>query len=49
MTTAPAPQPTRPAIRQLLGDNPAVVLTFVFVALFLATDVVNRAQKARRS
>jgi ribose transport system permease protein len=47
MTTAPAPQRTRPAIRQLLGDNPAVVLTFVFVALFLATDVVNRAQEGQ--
>jgi ribose transport system permease protein len=45
MTAAPAPRRTRPAIRQLLGDNPAVVLTFVFVAIFLATDIVNRAQE----
>jgi len=47
MTAAPAPQRTRPAIRQLLGDNPAVVLTFVFVAIFLATDIVNRAQEGQ--
>jgi ribose transport system permease protein len=47
MTAAPAPQRTRPALRQLLGDNPAVVLTFVFVALFLATDIVNRAQEGQ--
>jgi len=45
MTAAPAPRRTRPAVRQLLGDNPAVVLTFVFVAIFLATDIVNRAQE----
>jgi len=45
MTAAPAPRRTRPAFRQLLGDNPAVVLTFVFVAIFLATDIVNRAQE----
>jgi ribose transport system permease protein len=47
MTAAPAPQRTRPALRQLLGDNPSVVLTFVFVALFLATDIVNRAQEGQ--
>jgi len=47
MTAAPAPQRTRPAIRQLLGDNPAVVLTFVFIAIFLATDIVNRAQEGQ--
>jgi ribose transport system permease protein len=47
MTAAPAPERTRPAIRQLLGDNPAVVLTFVFVAIFLATDIVNRAQEGQ--
>ena len=47
MTAAPAPQRTRPAIRQLLGDNPAIVLTFVFVAIFLATDIVNRAQEGQ--
>jgi len=28
----------------LLADNPALVLTFVFVALFVATDLINRAQ-----
>jgi ribose transport system permease protein len=47
MTAAPAPQRTRPAIRQLLGDNPALVLTFVFVAIFIATDIVNRAQEGQ--
>jgi ribose transport system permease protein len=31
--------------RRLLGDNPAIVLTFVFVAIFVATDVVNRVQE----
>ena len=28
----------------MLADNPAVVLTFVFIGLFVATDIVNRAQ-----
>jgi ribose transport system permease protein len=32
-------------LRRLLGDNPAIVLTFVFVAIFVATDVVNRVQE----
>jgi ribose transport system permease protein len=36
---------SRPDIRRLLGDNPAIVLSLVFVALFLATDVVNRVQE----
>jgi ribose transport system permease protein len=31
-------------VRRTLVDNPALVLTFVFVALFVATDIVNRAQ-----
>lgn len=31
-------------LRRLLGDNPAAVLTLVFVALFVGTDIVNRAQ-----
>ena len=30
--------------RRLLADNPVVVLTLVFVALFVGTDIVNRAQ-----
>ena len=32
------------ALRRLAGDNPAAVLTVVFVALFVATDIINRAQ-----
>src|SRR5262249_47852217 len=32
-------------LRRLLGDNPAVVLTFVFIGLFVATDIVNRVQE----
>jgi ribose transport system permease protein len=31
-------------VRALLVDNPAVVLTLVFVGIFVATDIVNRAQ-----
>jgi ribose transport system permease protein len=31
-------------IRRRLADNPAITLSFVFVALFVATDVINRAQ-----
>jgi ribose transport system permease protein len=31
-------------IRRLLADNPVIVLTFVFIALFVATDIINRAQ-----
>ena len=30
--------------RRLLADNPTIVLTFVFVGLFVLTDIVNRAQ-----
>ena len=44
MTTVPRPV-WRPDLRRLLGDNPAIVLTFVFVALFLSTDIVNRVQE----
>ena len=32
------------SLRQLAGDNPAAVLTVVFILLFVATDVVNRVQ-----
>jgi ribose transport system permease protein len=34
-------------IRQRLADQPAITLTFVFVALFLATDIVNRVQEGQ--
>jgi ribose transport system permease protein len=42
VTTVPEPQ--RRSLREAAADNPAGVLTLVFIALFLATDVVNRAQ-----
>ena len=35
--------------RRLAVDNPAAVLSVVFVALFIGTDIVNRAQEATRS
>ena len=48
MTAAPEslePRPSRFAdVRRTLADNPAIVLVFVFVGLFVLTDVVNRAQ-----
>lgn len=45
MTTVPAePERRELNVRQLLADNPAVVLSFVFIALFVATDIINRAQ-----
>ena len=31
-------------LRRVIADNPAVVLTFVFIGLFVLTDIVNRAQ-----
>ena len=31
-------------LRRLFADNPVVVLTLVFVGLFVATDIVNRVQ-----
>jgi len=34
----------RRSLRRLAEDNPAAVLTLVFVALFVATDIINRAQ-----
>jgi ribose transport system permease protein len=34
-------------VRRTLVDNPAVVLTFVFVGLFVATDIVNRVQEGK--
>jgi ribose transport system permease protein len=33
------------AIRQRLADQPAITLTFVFVVLFLGTDIINRVQE----
>jgi ribose transport system permease protein len=46
MSTTPVPEPATRGrdLRRLLADNPAVVLGAVFVALFIATDIVNRAQ-----
>jgi ribose transport system permease protein len=45
MSTVPADSERRPLeIRRLLADNPAITLSFVFVGLFVATDIVNRAQ-----
>jgi ribose transport system permease protein len=43
MTAVPQTD-VRRQLRGLLGDNPAVVLTLVFVGLFVITDIVNRAQ-----
>jgi ribose transport system permease protein len=42
---AAAPRPSgRVSVRQLGSDNPAAVLTLVFIGLFVATDIINRAQ-----
>ena len=45
MSSVPV-EPERRGLKvgQLLADNPAITLSFVFVGLFIATDVVNRAQ-----
>jgi ribose transport system permease protein len=43
MTTVREPAPRR-SVRDLFADNPAIVLSFVFVGLFVATDIVNRVQ-----
>lgn len=32
------------SVRSLVADNPAAVLTLVFIGLFVVTDVINRAQ-----
>jgi ribose transport system permease protein len=32
------------ALRRVIRDNPTIILTLVFVGLFIVTDVVNRAQ-----
>jgi ribose transport system permease protein len=44
MTTVPEATP-RVRIRHVLRDNPAIVLSVVFVAIFVATDIVNRVQE----
>ena len=45
MTAAPRSEPVaRPGIRRLFAENPAVVLSLVFVGLFLITDIINRVQ-----
>jgi ribose transport system permease protein len=38
--------PRRLDVRGTVAANPAIVLTFVFIALFVATDIVNRAQSS---
>ena len=43
MSAAPQMR-TRPSLRRLAGDSPAAVLTLVFIAIFIGTDIVNRAQ-----
>ena len=47
MTTVPEAAPRRRRVRDLLADNPAIVLSFVFVGIFVATDIVNRAQEGQ--
>ncbi len=43
-----APPPARlRAAQRALSDNPAIALTFVFIALFVVTDIVNRAQSGK--
>ena len=47
--TLRARRPSSPAARaldsaRLFADNPVVVLTLVFIGLFVATDIVNRVQ-----
>jgi ribose transport system permease protein len=45
MTTVPAePQRRDLNVRRMLADNPVITLTVVFIALYVATDIVNRAQ-----
>jgi ribose transport system permease protein len=43
MSAAPQAR-ARPSLRRLAGDSPAGVLTLVFIAIFIGTDIVNRAQ-----
>ncbi|MGH3105195.1 MAG: ABC transporter permease [Gaiellaceae bacterium] len=47
MSIAPGavqPESRLQGLQRVLADNPAIALTFVFVALFVVTDIVNRAQ-----
>jgi ribose transport system permease protein len=46
MTTVPEATP-RVRVRHVLRDNPAIVLSVVFVAIFVATDIVNRVQEGQ--
>ena len=34
----------RRSLRNLAADNPSAILTLVFVGIYVATDIVNRAQ-----
>ena len=50
--SAASPQIAPPAARfraaqRLLAENPAIALSFIFVALFVVTDIVNRAQSGK--
>jgi ribose transport system permease protein len=42
--TTPDARPRRD-VRRLLSDNPVISLTLVFAALYIVTDIVNRAQE----
>ncbi len=46
MTVVPV-EPERREWRRYMVDNPAVVLTIVFVGLFVATDIINRSQEGQ--
>jgi ribose transport system permease protein len=46
MSVAPA-EPRRIDVRRLFGDNASLVLTLVFIGLFIATDIVNRSQEGK--
>ena len=46
MTTVPEAV-SRRSVRRVLSDNPALVLSFVFVGIFVLTDIVNRAQEGQ--
>ena len=50
--SAASPQVAPPAARlraarNVLSENPAIALTLIFVALFVVTDIVNRAQSGK--
>ena len=46
MTVVPV-EPERRDWRRYAVDNPAVVLTLVFIGLFVATDIINRSQEGQ--